>query len=195
MPETYVYRPRTGWVYLSLLIVIGVMAAGGFYVSGRTTDTVVSMLNTAALSGIIWVFLVSPKVVFTTEGVAIHNPFTTVVIGWLSSIEFTTRYSFTVITESGKFSAWAAPAPSSLNARRIRRTDFRGMGVNKVLVTPDPRERISESGTAFAMAERHSQRAISKGTAVAGLHKTKNWLSITILILSTTALLSNLVIH
>jgi len=195
MPETYIYRPRTSWVYLSILILIGVLAAGGFYVAGRFTDAAVSVLNTAALAGIAWVFLVGPKVVFTTEGVAIHNPFSTIVVGWLSSMELTTRYSFTVVTETAKFSAWAAPAPSALNARRIRRTDFRGMGVNKVLVSPDPREQISASGTAFALATRHSERAIAKGTAVEGLTKTTNWLSIAVLILSTLALLSNLVIH
>jgi hypothetical protein len=82
-----------------------------------------------------------------------------------------------------------------LNSRRIRRSDFRGTGVNRILVTPDPRDTRSESDTALALAKRHSERAIAKATAVAGVQKSTNWVSLGVLLVSAIALLSNLVIH
>jgi len=152
-------------------------------------------MNTAAFSAILWLFVVGPKVVFTTEGVSIHNPFRTIKIGWLSAVELTTRFSFAVVTDKGTYAAWAAPGSSGLKARRIRRNDFKGTGVNRVLVTPDHRDPRSESDTALALARLHSERAINKGTATDGVETSTNWLSLALLLISAIALLSNLIIH
>ncbi|NBT48308.1 MAG: hypothetical protein EBT07_10950 [Actinobacteria bacterium] len=191
MPDYYVYRPRSNWVYLGIAILVGLGVAVSFFYTGFVTEGWVSISNTFAASALLWVFVVSPKVVYTTEGIEIHNPFRTIIVGWLTVDEFTTKYSFTVITASSKYSAWGAPAPSRFNARKIHNSDFRGTGLEeRKVVSPNDSPR-AESGVALILAEKHRESAIRKGTAGDYITKQINLISLALAASGILALVIN----
>jgi hypothetical protein len=192
MPDKYVYRPRTNWAYLALVLVICGLAAGSFYAAGMVYEGNIAVINSLAAVVIFWVLIVHPKVVFTNTGIEIHNPFRTVKIGWLTADDFVTKYSFTVLVKESKFSAWAAPAANRFITRRFHNTDYRGTGLEtrKVIAPSDSPK--SESGVALILANKQSQDAIQKGTASDHLIKQLNWLTIVASLSSVAVLLFTL---
>ena len=191
MNESYVYRPRSNWVYLGIILLIGALATFGFASAGRSAEAIASVLNFLAFGLIFWVFVVSPKVVYTAESIEIHNPLKTIVIGWHSAKDFTTRYSFTVITAKEKISAWGAPAPSRFNARKIHNSDFRGTGLEtRKVISPNDSPR-AESGVALILALRYKDKAVADGTAVDKLTRKINWLSLAQIGVSIVLLATN----
>jgi hypothetical protein len=192
MPDKYVYRPRTNWAYLALVVTILGLAAGSFYAAGMVNEGNITLINSLAVVAIFWVFIVHPKVVFTTTGIEIHNPFRTVKVGWLRADDFVTKYSFTVLVKESRYSAWAAPAANRFITRRFHNTDYRGTGLEtrKVIAPSDSPK--SESGVALILANKHSQEAINKGTASDHLVKQLNWLAIAVCLSSVAVLLFTL---
>ena len=189
MPDKYVYRPRSNWAYLALMIIICGLAASSYYFAGMTHEGNITTINSLAAIAVFWVLVVSPKVVFTNVGVEIHNPFRTVKVGWLRADDFVTKYSFTVLVKDSKFSAWAAPAANRFNSRRLHNSDYRGTGLeSRKVIAPSDSPR-SESGVALILANKHSEDAINKGTASDHLVKQFNWLSIVISLSSVAILL------
>jgi hypothetical protein len=193
MPDYYVFRPRSNWVYIAIVVLIGGSATISFFIAGFNQEGWMSLANTLAVCALLWVFVTGPKVVYTKEGIEIHNPFNTVKVGWLSTVEFVTRYAFTVQTETKNFAAWAAPAPGRFNARKIHQNDFRGTGLeSRVVISPSDSPR-AESGVALILALKHREHAQAKGTASEHLIKSTNWLSIGLLVGSAIVLLYNFV--
>ncbi|MFM8926806.1 MAG: hypothetical protein ACKOFA_01200 [Rhodoluna sp.] len=194
MKDRYTYRPRTGWVYLAIILLMGLSAIIGFAISARYDAVIMSLVNILAVCLIYWVFVIYPKVVYTKEGIEIHNPFFTFDIGWLTSLDFNTRYSFTVLTASRKIAAWGAPAPSRFNTRKIHNSDFRGTGLeSRVVVSPSDSPR-AESGVAQILALKYKERAISEGTAVEKLSRKFNMLSLAAVTLSIVLLSANFLV-
>jgi len=192
MPDKYVYRPRSNWAYLALIVLICGLAAGSFYVAGMVDEGNVTVINSLAAMAIFWVLVVHPKVVFTTTGVEIHNPFRTVKVGWLTADDFVTKYSFTVLVKESRFSAWAAPAANRFNTRKHHPSDYRGTGLeSRKVIAPSDSPR-SESGVALILANKHREDAIKKGTASEYLIKQFNWLTIAISLSSVAVLLYTL---
>jgi len=193
MSDYYVYRPRSGWAYLAIAILVGLSVAISFFYAGFVTDGWISIINTFAATALLWVFVVSPKVVYTGEGIEIHNPFRTIKIGWLTAEDFTTKYSFTVITQTSKYSAWGAPAPSRFNARKIHSSDFRGTGLEeRKVISPNDSPR-AESGVALILAHKHRDNATRQGTASDHITKEINLISLALVAASVLALVLNFV--
>jgi len=192
MPDKYVYRPRSNWAYLAIIVLIGGLATGTFFYIGKTEEGTVSLINCFALGAIFWVLIVYPKVVFTKVGVEIHNPFRTVKVGWLRADDFVTKYSFTVLVKDAAYSAWAAPAASRFNTRRLHNSDYRGTGLEaRKVIAPSDSPR-SESGVALILANKHSEDAIKKGTASDHLVKQINWMTLALCAVSVVTLVYTL---
>jgi len=189
----YLYRTRRNWVYFGAVLAIGIFVAISYLTVNKPFDALVSIMNTAAVAALFWVFVVGPKIIYTDNHIEIHNPLNTVVIGWLKAEDFVTKYSFTVITSSKKISAWAAPAPGAMNARRIQRTDFRGTALETRVVVSSSESSKAESGVAFILALKHKESALTKGTASETMESRPNWLSIALVVGGTLALLSNFI--
>jgi hypothetical protein len=189
----YLYRTRSNWAYFIAVLVIGVIVAISYLTVNKPLEALVSVMNTAAVAVLFWVFVAGPKIIYTENHIEIHNPFKIVVIGWLKAEDFITKYSFTVITSSRKISAWAAPAPGALNSRRIQRTDFRGTALESRLVVASSESSRAESGVAFILALKHKETALTNGTASETLETRVNWLSIALVVGGTLALLSNFI--
>ncbi|WP_309105897.1 PH domain-containing protein [Arthrobacter sp.] len=99
---------------------------------------VVSVLSggTAALAGILpllfvaylgWLLFWRPAVIVSDTGVTLENPFRVVEVPWEALVDVDTRYSLTLITPRGKYSAWAAPAPGIWGARNAHPGHLRGL--------------------------------------------------------------------
>jgi hypothetical protein len=168
MLKPYVYRPRSSWVYLVLVVLIGTATAISFATAGRTADAINATLVFIALSIFIWVFLVGPKIVYSVQTLVIHNPFTRVTIGWASVEEFEARFSFTVVTQIKKVSAWAAPAPTKFQTRRIRDAELNRVGSQHR--TGHAQE--SDSNAALELALRYQESA-TRHNELIELHEVK----------------------
>jgi hypothetical protein len=193
MADSYIYRNRTNWIYLAVIALIGILAAISYFSIDDFHAALLAAINTIAIFAIIWVAMIQPKIVYSNQGIEIHNPFQTVHVGWLKAEDFVTKFSFTVVTAEKKFSSWAAPSSSRIISRNIHDTDYRGTGLEsrKVIATSDsPR---SESGAALILALRYSESSIKSGNAGEHLVRKINFLSIAVCVVSIGILVYTLI--
>jgi hypothetical protein len=192
MADTHVFRTRSNWIYLAVIALVGILAAVSYFAIGNVFAGLVAVANTLAIGAILWAVMIQPKIVFSSSGIEIHNPFQTVHVGWLRAEDFVTKYSFTVVTAEKKFSSWAAPSSSRIISRNIHDTDYRGTGLEsrKVIATSDsPR---SESGAALILALRYSETSVKSGTAGEHLERKINFRSIAVCVISIGILIYTL---
>ena len=180
MADFYIYRNRSNWNYLAVIALVGSLAAISYFSIGNIQAGLVAAVNTMAICAIMWVVMIQPKIVYSSLGIEIHNPFQTIHVGWLRAEDFVTKFAFTVVTAEKKFSSWAAPSSSRIISRNIHDSDYRGTGLEsrKVIATSDsPR---SESGAALILALRYSDNSVKSGTAGEHLERKINYLSIAV---------------
>ncbi|MHA7285239.1 PH domain-containing protein [Arthrobacter sp. MDT3-44] len=105
-----VFKPRTsGW-----FTGIAVLVAGGGLVSVVATEGPAGLLAGWPLLGIAyvgWWLFWYPAVVFAEDFVTLRNPLATIRVPWAALIDVDTKYALKLVTPSGSFTAWAAPAP------------------------------------------------------------------------------------
>ncbi|WDF32504.1 PH domain-containing protein [Arthrobacter agilis] len=105
-----VFRSRTsGWFTGMALLV----AIGGI-VSIAVTDGPAGLpaawpFVAVAFAG--WWLFWYPSVVFAADAVTLRNPIATVRVPWAALIDVDTKYALKLVTPTGSFTAWAAPAP------------------------------------------------------------------------------------
>jgi hypothetical protein len=74
-----------------------------------------------------WLLFWRPAVIVSDTGVTLENPFRLVEVPWEALVQVDTRYSLTLITPRGKYSAWAAPAPGIWGGRNAHPDHLRGL--------------------------------------------------------------------
>jgi hypothetical protein len=193
MADSYIYRTRSNWIYLAVTALVGILATVSYISIDNIQAGVITAVNTLAVCAILWVVMIQPKIVYSSQGIEIHNPFQTVHVGWLRAEDFVTKFSFTVITAEKRYSSWAAPSSSRIISRNIHDSDYRGTGLEsrKVIATSDsPR---SESGAALILALRYSESSVKSGTAGEHLERKINFLSIAICVISIGILVYTLI--
>ena len=184
MADIYIYRTRSNWIYLAVIAIVGSLAAISYFSISNIQAGLVAAANTMAICAIMWVVMIQPKIVYSSLGIEIHNPFQTIHMGWLRAEDFVTKFAFTVVTAEKKFSSWAAPSSSRIISRNIHDSDYRGTGLEsrKVIATSDsPR---SESGAALILALRYSDNSVKSGTAGEHLERKINFPSIAVCVVS-----------
>lgn len=191
MQDVHIFRGKSGWVYLIAANAIVALTFFSFLQAGYTTEAVVTLLNGFAVSVVIWIFLIMPKIVYNNRRIEIHNPFTTVKVPWTEVVGLLTKYSFTIQTVDAKYSSWAAPAPSIFAARRTHKADFKSRDLtSKTIVTPSESPN-SASGAAYILAMRY-QRSIQPddlGRPVRSI----NWISVALSVCALAAVAYNFV--
>jgi hypothetical protein len=105
-----VFKPRTSVWFTGLAVLV---AAGGFVsvvVSEGPAGLVASWpLVVIAYAG--WWLFWYPAVLVTADAVTLRNPLATVRVPWTALIDVDTKYALKLVTPSGGYTAWAAPAP------------------------------------------------------------------------------------
>jgi len=189
--DIHVFRGKSGWVYLAITVLITGWTFYSFLQANYLAEAIVTLCNGFAICVFIWVFAITPKIIFSKSRIEIHNPFATVRIPWTEVVGMLTRYSLTIQTAEAKYASWAAPAPSIFAARRAHKADFSSRDLDsKKIITPSESPN-SASGAAFVLALRY-QKDIQPDT-LNGTEKTINWLSVALMSLAILALLYNFV--
>ncbi|TKV29613.1 PH domain-containing protein [Arthrobacter sp. NamB2] len=105
-----VFKPRTSVWFTGIAVVVAL--AG-----------LVSILATEGPSGLLagwplasigylgWWLFWYPAVVLSDAAVTLRNPLATIRVPWAALIDVDTRYALKLVTPTGSFTAWAAPAP------------------------------------------------------------------------------------
>jgi hypothetical protein len=80
------------------------------------TDAALTVPWTALLTLACWATFWRPRVAVSDAGVELVNVTRTVFIPWPALQDIDTKWSLTVITAYGRFTAWSAPAPGTRGA-------------------------------------------------------------------------------
>ncbi|MFJ6001241.1 PH domain-containing protein [Arthrobacter sp. NPDC092385] len=105
-----VFKPRTSVWFTGGAVLV---AAGGL-VSVVATGGAAGLLAGWPLIGIAyggWWLFWYPAVVIAEDSVTLRNPLATIRVPWSALIDVDTKYALKLVTPSGAFTAWAAPAP------------------------------------------------------------------------------------
>lgn len=123
MSSPVVIRPRLGaLVYLGVAAMCAV-AFASLAVSGNWGSMLAVAPLPVALLGVGYVTLLAPSVVFDGDAVELRNPLRTTRVPYSAIESWDTHRSFSVTTDAGTFSAWAAPPPDRLGAERTSPLD------------------------------------------------------------------------
>ncbi|MBM9476947.1 PH domain-containing protein [Nakamurella flavida] len=119
--ESHVQRPTGGRVLAVSVWVICAAGAVALAVSQGPGVLVGSGAWLLLPAVAVWAVFYRPGVAVDDGGVELVNVLRTVRLPWPSIQRVDTRWSLTLHTAYGKFSAWAAPAPGRYAARRDQR--------------------------------------------------------------------------
>jgi hypothetical protein len=82
----------------------------------------------------IYLLLQKPSVEIFNEGVRIHNPLTTITIGWQDVDVIEAKYSAFVQLNSGKkITMWSAQAPGRYHSRSVHSTEVKGLNLTSII--------------------------------------------------------------
>jgi hypothetical protein len=118
--------------YISYLLVIGynlqtVLASG-------LRASITTITWSALIAAGIYLLLHKPSVEIFDEGVRIHNPFTTVTVGWQDVDVVEAKYSAFLQLNSGeKITIWSAQAPGRYHSRTVHSSEVKGLNLTSII--------------------------------------------------------------
>jgi hypothetical protein len=78
----------------------------------------------AAVAVTIWAVYWRPRIVVEDDGVLLVNVVRTIRVPWQAIRSIETRWTLTLVTDAGRFAAWASPGPGGMaQARAVQRAD------------------------------------------------------------------------
>lgn len=118
-----------------------------------------------------WVLFWRPAVVVSDAGVELRNPLCSIGVPWDALAHVDTKYALTLVTGSGRFTAWAAPAPGIWGARHARPEHVDGLPES----TYGPARSVrpgdlahTDSGQAASVVRSRWAEALASGAAHSG---------------------------
>ena len=136
-------------------------------------DPALAVVPAAFAAIAVWAMLWNPRVVVSDKNVVIVNVLRSIVIPWPALIDVDTKYSLSLRTPRGNYSAWAAPAPGRTGVAMARRAERRH---GSSAQSPDMggRERpgdliTTESGEAAYLVRERWHELIESGAVEAGI--------------------------
>lgn len=118
------FRPRLG---RALTVAVAVLAVAGVVLTA--VDDPAAALRYApvfALAAVlVWAVFGRPTVLVSDGGVELRNVLRTIELPWPAIERIDTKYALTLYTAYGVYAAWAAPAPSRVQALTATREDTR----------------------------------------------------------------------
>ncbi|MGO2112402.1 MAG: hypothetical protein ACTH31_12385 [Pseudoclavibacter sp.] len=122
MSARVVLRPRFGLVVYAIVAIACLLALVPLAVMGSWGDLAAVAPIPLVVLGVGYVVFVAPAVAFDDRAVDVRNPLRTITVPYGRITGSTTRRGFTLVTDDGAVSAWAAPPPDRLTAERIEPT-------------------------------------------------------------------------
>jgi hypothetical protein len=118
-----VFRSTFGRVLTIAIGVICGVTALAIAVEGNLADFLGFLPWLVLLAGGCWATFWRPRVEVSDGGVRLVNVTRTVDVPWPAITGIETRWALTLLTQYGRFTAWAAPAPGRGPVRRATRVD------------------------------------------------------------------------
>lgn len=179
--EPVVLRPRFGLVLCILVWAVVALGLGTLILQGAWISTLRFAPAFLAAAYLCWMLFWHPCVKVDASGVTFVNLGRTVRITWPAIASVDTKFSLSVRTATGKYTAWAAPGPSRLATVRASKSDLSGLpestyGVGNTIGLGDIPS--SDSGVAALNIRRYweqLQRAGYLGGAVEGSGVVTTW--------------------
>jgi hypothetical protein len=184
-----VFRPRTGTWFTAIAVLV---AAGGL-VGVVASDGPVGLLRGWPLFAVAfggWWLFRYPAVIFEDRGVTLRNPLATVHVPWSALIDIDTKYALKLVTTSGSYTAWAAPAPGVWGTHAGKPEDLLDLpaisyGPGSSVRPGDLRS--TDSGSAAYLARSRWQQLVESGgldvDSPERAHRSWNWPCIAVAVL------------
>lgn len=122
MDHTQTFQPTFGRVLTIAVTAIAVVSLV-LTAIGDVGDALRYLGPTLLIPALTWALFWRPAVTVGTEGVEMRNVAQSVDIPWESIESVDTKYSLTITAGDRTWSAWAAPAPGMVAARRANRAE------------------------------------------------------------------------
>ncbi|WP_458115391.1 PH domain-containing protein [Arthrobacter sp. D2-10] len=186
--RTTVFRPRSSrWILVIACIIVGVGLASSIVSSGLEALAAASPL--LAVAAIAWWLFWYPAVIVGPDGVQLRNPTRTVDVPWAGLIHVDTKYALKLITPSGSYTAWAAPAPGVRGAHAGKPENMQNLPSSSYgaggSVRPGDLSN-TDSGLAALLVRSEWERQVEKGlidvdaTDFARVERRINWLPLSV---------------
>lgn len=184
--ESAVFKPRTSkwfagiaWI-LAALGIVGAVAADGI-------DGLLVAWPMLAVAFLGWWAFWFPSITVDDNAVVIRNMVRSVTVPWNALIHVDTKYALTLVTTSGSYSAWAAPAPGIIASHRGKREHVEGLPASTYgagrSIRPGDLSNSDSGAAALLVRSRWQQLAEADRLAIGAAETTKvpirvHWLPI-----------------
>lgn len=155
MSSSETFRPKSGWALFCAAVVLAGFWLWSVVLTGSASDIIATALWALAVLVGIYLISVRPKIIFSDSCIEIINPLQHVRIGWGDVTNVGAKWALEVESIHGKFSAWAAPAPSRFHSKKIDQSELKSMriaGEESIFAAHSPK---SDSGIALHIAQIH----------------------------------------
>jgi hypothetical protein len=106
------------------------MALQGIFSDGLS-DAVGVMAWCTLFALIIYIVLHRPSIEIFDEGVRIHNPVSTIIVGWQDVDVIEAKYTaFLQLRDGAKIGIWCAQTPGRYHSRTIHSSEIKGLQLN-----------------------------------------------------------------
>lgn len=185
---TTVFRPRSSrWILAIAGALVGVGLVGSIVVSGLQALATASPL--LAVAAVAWWLFWYPAVIIGPDGVQLRNPARTVEVPWNGLIHVDTKYALKLVTPSGSYTAWAAPAPGVRGAHAGKPENMQNLPSSSYgaggSVRPGDLSN-TDSGLAALLVRSEWERQVERGlvdvdaTDSARVERRINWLPLSV---------------
>jgi hypothetical protein len=149
MSEREVFRPKTGFLLSGCALTLSAL----FIWSALLTQGLGAAIAwSVAINALIYMIYIRPKIIYDNVKIVIINPWEEISIGWGDINLVDAKWCMNITSRHGRFSAWAAPAPSRFHSKKIHPSELRGMEISTHQSISPARSPKSDSGIAVHMA-------------------------------------------
>lgn len=121
--QTYIYRPTLSKFLAGMTALLCIIALVVILIQGGIGEALNALPWLALVSGLSWAVFWYPAVEVDDGGIRLINVTRTVELPWPAILRIDTKWALALVTSFGTYTAWAAPAPSRMSARRLSRQE------------------------------------------------------------------------
>lgn len=121
--QEYTYRPTFSRILAGATALICAIALVVVLIQDSFSDVLGVLPWLLLVSGAAWAVFWQPAVQVGDGGVRLVNVTRTIDLPWPSIQRIDTKWALALVTAYGTFTAWSAPAPSRMSARRLSRQE------------------------------------------------------------------------